>query len=165
MQVILQATHGIVSGAPDFFKQAFGDTAKQFDELMLRPHHMIFNRMWFERGAGRAEFEEYESALSRLSIDERREMLEVLSTVLFDLPERPRMSRKELYSFFESNPNGNLRSALRFHVPPTKDEERKIWTAQREVRELKFDISDDIIVEDAGLDDSDSSARLESKVA
>ena len=26
MQIILQATHGVVSGAPDFFKRAFGDT-------------------------------------------------------------------------------------------------------------------------------------------
>ena len=31
MQVILQATHGIVSGAPDFFRKAFGDTYEEFE--------------------------------------------------------------------------------------------------------------------------------------
>ena len=32
MQIILQATHGIVSGAPQYFRKAFGDTYQEFDE-------------------------------------------------------------------------------------------------------------------------------------
>ena len=33
MQVILQATHGVVSGAPDFLK-AFGDTEDEFINIL-----------------------------------------------------------------------------------------------------------------------------------
>src|SRR5258708_6983493 len=32
LQIILQATHGVVSGEPDFFKRAFGDTFDDFKE-------------------------------------------------------------------------------------------------------------------------------------
>ena len=32
MQIILQATHGIVSGAPDYFRKAFGDTYGEFED-------------------------------------------------------------------------------------------------------------------------------------
>ena len=38
MQIILQATHGIVSGEPDFFKRAFGDTAQDYERILLMPH-------------------------------------------------------------------------------------------------------------------------------
>ena len=37
IQIILQATHGVVSGDPDFFKRAFGDTVHEFHELLMRP--------------------------------------------------------------------------------------------------------------------------------
>ena len=46
MQVILAATHGIVSGAPEFFKKAFGDTYEEFEGILFRSHHYIFNRYW-----------------------------------------------------------------------------------------------------------------------
>src|SRR5437773_3680853 len=35
LQLILQATHGIVSGEPDFFKRAFGNTSDEFEALLL----------------------------------------------------------------------------------------------------------------------------------
>src|SRR4029077_8589104 len=38
MQLILQATHGVVSGDPAFFKRAFGDTVGEFADLLMRPH-------------------------------------------------------------------------------------------------------------------------------
>ncbi len=169
MQVILQATHGIVSGAPNFFKQAFGDTVDEFDELLIRPHQMVFNRMWFERGPGRGEFDEYQAAFRRLSDSERKEMLDLLSDVLFDLPDRPRLGRTELRSLIMSIPNRNLQSALQFHVPPTRDEEQKIWEAQRAIGKLDFGVDEDLLVEDAGLDDEQETQkfrpRLEKNVA
>src|SRR5579859_5237240 len=58
LQLILQATHGIVSGAPKFFKRAFGDSASEFENLLLRPHHFIFNREWYENLGGRDEYNE-----------------------------------------------------------------------------------------------------------
>ena len=44
MQIILQATHGVVSGSPTFFKHAFGDTFEDFERILLLPHDFIFNR-------------------------------------------------------------------------------------------------------------------------
>ena len=43
MQIILQATHGIVSGGPTFFRRAFGDTAEDFHRILALPHDFIFN--------------------------------------------------------------------------------------------------------------------------
>lgn len=81
MQIILQATHGVVSGAPAFFKRAFGDSTDEFEEILLRPHHFIFNREWYEHLNGKAEFEAFQAEFQRLSISERRELLELLSSV------------------------------------------------------------------------------------
>ena len=55
MQLILQATHGVVSGDPAFFKRAFGDTQNEFADLLMRPHHFIFNRDWFDYQDGKAQ--------------------------------------------------------------------------------------------------------------
>src|SRR5262245_20228537 len=62
MQIILQATHGIVSGDPTFFKRAFGDTPDDFHRLLLMPHDFTFNRDWYEHDGGRPELDEYRSA-------------------------------------------------------------------------------------------------------
>ena len=78
MQVILQATHGIVSGAPEFFRKAFGDTYEEFEGILFRPHHYIFNRYWYEQFDGRAEFDSFQAAMGALSADERTELLEYL---------------------------------------------------------------------------------------
>jgi hypothetical protein len=52
MQIILQATHGVVSGAPQFFNRAFGETSDDYVDLLLHPHHFIFNRDYYEFGEG-----------------------------------------------------------------------------------------------------------------
>ena len=160
MQVILQATHGIVSGAPDYFKQAFGNSFEDFSELLLRPHHMVFNRMWFERGPGRAEFDEYRAAMRHLSPSGRQELLAIVSDVLFDLPDRPHLSREELRTSFSSEQNEWLRTALHFYIPPTRTEEREIWAAQKAQKVIDFGVAEDERVEDAGLDDFPESATL-----
>jgi len=166
MQVILQATHGIVSGAPEFFKQAFGDTYEQYDELLLRPHHMVFNRMWYEKGDGRGEFDDYLSVLKRLSPSERQELLAFLSDVLFDLPSQPRLSRDELRAKIESEQSDALRSAMRFYVPLTRAEEQKIWALQKNQKVVDFGVTEEELVEDADLDDCQiGKAPLELNVA
>jgi hypothetical protein len=73
MQVILQATHGIVSGSPQFFRRAFGDTYAQFEDILIRPQHFIFNREWYECLGGRGEFEDYSARLAKLSPSQRTE--------------------------------------------------------------------------------------------
>ena len=58
-QIILQATHGIVSGAPQFFNRAFGENPEQFRALLTMPHHFIFNRTWYQSMGGSGELEEF----------------------------------------------------------------------------------------------------------
>ena len=166
MQVILQATHGIVSGAPEFFKQAFGDTYEQYEELLLRPHHMVFNRMWYEKGSGRGEFDDYLAALNRLSPSERQELLLAVSDVLFDLPNRPRFTRDQIREYVDAVQSVALRSAMRFYVPPTRAEEKKIWAAQKAQKVVDFGMTEEELVEDAGLDDGqDDKVPLKKYVA
>jgi hypothetical protein len=42
VQIVLQATHGVVSGEPAFYKAAFGASHDEFEEILSLPHHMIF---------------------------------------------------------------------------------------------------------------------------
>jgi hypothetical protein len=147
MQIILQATHGVVSGHPTFFKRAFGDTLPEFEALLLRPHHYIFNRDWYERLEGRAEFEEYERAISRMSASDKRDLLQLLSSC----------DPHEFATLQNQARSARLRKALKYYLPLTKKEESLIWERQREMlSELvsEPDISDDERVEDAGLEEN-----------
>lgn len=170
VQVVLQATHGIVSGAPDFFREAFGSTAEEFLDLLLRPHHMIFNRFWYKAdGGGRAEFAEFQAAFCKLSESQKVEMLHLLSDVLFDSPGKPRLTREQLRNRFAQEHDDAVRRTLEFYVPPTKDEERTIWELQKIVRmktNEDFGLPEDEVVEDAGLQEfADEAESLEKRVA
>jgi hypothetical protein len=121
MQIILQATHGIVSGEPVFFKRAFGNTVEEYEQILLMPHDFIFNREWYERFDGREELEEYRVRMAQLDAADRIELLDLLSSCdpreFTDLPER--------------TPNRKLRRVLPFYVPVSKDELFRIWEKQR----------------------------------
>jgi hypothetical protein len=156
MQVILQATHGIVSGAPEFFKKAFGDTFHDFEGILLRPHHFIFNRYWYEQYDGRPEFEAFQTVISRLSADERTELLGFLC-------ERDKNDYLTDLSVLSPGP---LRDAARFFVPMSKAEEAKIWEAQkkRRVEDINaYLVPEDERVEDAGLTDEDVQPKARTK--
>lgn len=149
MQIILQATHGIVSGAPDYFRSAFGDTYGEFEGILLRPHHYIFNRAWYERHEGRAEYEDYQRTMATLGADERTELLAYLCG---------RESRAYGRDLGTLAP-GRLREAARYFAPLPKSEEKLIWEAQKRRRNQKPDsralVPEDERVEDAGLTDGD----------
>ena len=66
LRIILQATHGVVSGAPEFFKRAFGDTYTDFEDLLLWPHKFIFNRDWFEKYDGVGELDDFKANIRSL---------------------------------------------------------------------------------------------------
>jgi hypothetical protein len=146
MQLILQATHGVVSGAPVFFKRAFGDSYAEFRDILLRPHHFIFNRQWYERVGGKAEFDEFTSQFRRLSESDRLELVTLLSSVepraIVGLPER--------------TSNSGVRRILQFYKPLSKREEARIWALQK--TRLALQVPDDECVEDAGLDAGDDDA-------
>jgi hypothetical protein len=156
VQLVLQATHGVVSGEPEFFKAAFGATHEQFEDILSLPHHMIFNRNYYERYEGRGELDEYRSTLHKLSQSERTELLTFLSTrnpveyarTLDDLP-------------------SNVRGPARFHIPIPKQREFEITRIQRSrlkhERTAQINMSDEEIVEDARLEDDTPAVPVSSR--
>lgn len=148
MQVVLQATHGVVSGAPEFFRTAYGDTFEEFENILLRPHHFIFNRYWYEQFDGKAEFDAFQSTMNGLSEDERTELIGYLC-------ER---NKNDYLSDLGDLAAGRLRDAARYFVPMPKAEEAKIWEAQKRRRVENINsylVPDDERVEDATLTDED----------
>jgi hypothetical protein len=143
MQLILQATHGIVSGAPVFFKRAFGDSYHEFESILLRPHHFIFNRDWYEHLAGKAEFEEFTREFRSLLPSDKSELVALLSSV--EPREIGRLPRQA------SNPH--LRAILHFYKPLPKEDEERIWSLQKNVDDVAM--AEDERVEDAGLSEAD----------
>ena len=151
MQLILQATHGVVSGAPDFFKRAFGGTCEEFQRILLLPHDFIFNRDWFERFDPEERLFSFREEFARLDAQDRAELVGLLSSCgpseFGKLPKRAK-SRA-------------VKRVLRFYVPLTKNELYAIWGLQKklthgEVTE-EMDIAEDERVEDAGLHEADDS--------
>jgi len=141
MQIILQATHGVVSGEPTFFRAAFGDTYEDYVRLLARPQHMLFNREWYERGPDHAQLEDYEAQLRALSAAQRAEMMDFLSS---NDPSRFESERGSVA-------DRQVRGILEHHVPPAKAFEREIWAARR--TGMSFLPNAEELVEDAGLDE------------
>jgi len=141
MQLILQATHGVVSGAPVFFKRAFGDRYEDFEDILLRPHHFIFNRDWYEQRAGKPEFEEFRHKFRLLSSAEKGELLCLLSEV----------DPRHFIHLPKKTANSRLREILRFYQPISKEEEARIWAIQKTLDQTP--VPEDECVEDAGLSD------------
>ena len=162
MQVILQATHGIVSGAPEFFRKAYGDTYQEFENILFRPHHFIFNRYWYEQYDGRPEFDEFQATMAALSNGERSELLEYLCS----------RDKNDYVHDLNLLASGKLRKAARFFIPMKKADETKIWEAQkrRRVEDMSaYLVPEDERVEDAALTDEDiqplSKVKRKSKVS
>jgi hypothetical protein len=153
MQIILQATHGIVSGTPEFFFRAFGDSQDSFEELLLWPHHFIFNRDWFEKFEGRGELDDFLHALSKLDASSRKELLLTLSSC------EPR----EYGRLADEADDPQLRAVLPFYAPLPKEQERQIWVRQKAIKSdlSGIHIAEDERVEDAGLDDEPAPLDIE----
>lgn len=152
MQIILQATHGIVSGAPEFFKRAFGDTAAEFETILLHPHDYTFNREWYERHDAAQELHEYREILMKLSPEERRELVELLSL----------RDPHQFQSLAFCTANERIRTILPFYIPKPKDKLFDIWAKQRQLLEKDASelVADDERVEDAGLEQEISTSPL-----
>jgi hypothetical protein len=146
MQIILQATHGIVSGAPEFFKRAFGDTGEDFDRILLHPHDYIFNRDWYERLDKGQELQEYRDAAKKLDDQDRAELLALLSSC----------DPREFALLHKQSSNERVRAVLRYYIPKPKSELFEIWARQKELAKNNSSdepsVADDERVEDAGLD-------------
>ena len=144
MQVILQATRGIVSGSPEFFRRAFGNTLEEFMGILTRPHHYIFHREWYERLGGKDEFAEYRSAWECLTDAQRSAALEILAT---HQPHEYRSARKGIT-------DTKVKAVLGYYLPQKKNEEARIWKLVRSIREEELrsqTVPEEELVEDAGL--------------
>ena len=142
MQLILQATHGVVSGAPPFFKRAFGESVDAFESLLLRPHHYIFNREWYEQLGGRSEFEEYQRAFAKLERAQRHELLELLSSC----------DPRHIKNLSAPTTDSQIRRIIPYYVPLSKVREVEIWAKQRVATcETLSEVPEDERVEDADL--------------
>jgi hypothetical protein len=151
MQIILQATHGVVSGAPQYFKRAFGDNKLEFEELLLRPQHFLFNRLWYEEFEGRAEFDEYKAAFKKLSTDERHELATLLSG------NDSRLLPSTFANLIGKASSDKVNSILNYYVPLPNEQEAEIWKTQKQRllaskhAQAEDTIPEDELVEDAGL--------------
>jgi hypothetical protein len=163
MQIILQATHGIVSGEPTFFKRAFGDTAEDYERILLMPHDFIFNRDWYERFDREEQLLAYQKEFDRLDGFERRELLELLSSC------EPR----EFAGLASRATTARVQKILRFYVPLPKARLFEIWAKQKELTANQVATAappDDERVEDAGLETAEeeripAKAKRRQKVA
>ncbi len=146
IQLILQATHGIVSGAPTFFKRAFGDTVEEFERILLMPHDFIFNRDWYECFDEENRLAQYRSEFAKLDQYERTELVQLLSSC--DPREFPQLAKRATTT--------RLSRILGFYIPVTKDQLCAIWARQKALtrgdESATFGIAADERVEDAGLD-------------
>lgn len=131
-----------MSGEPVFFNRAFGDSTENFENLLLRPHHFIFNREWYEKHGGNAEYGDFQSCFQRLSGSQHVELLKLLSSC------DPRYFSK-LPAFTTDT---QIKSVLGFYVPLSKDAEAAIWAKQKKIPKPKAPpVPEDELVEDAGL--------------
>lgn len=145
MQTILQATHGIVSGSPDFFHTAFGANEAEFRALLLRPERYLFNRFWYEKFDGRPEFDDFQGHFVRLSESDRKDLAELLST------RKP----SGFESLVQETRNDAIKRILPFYIPLDAAVEAKIWEKMRakgkSAPPSQPEVPDDERVEDAGL--------------
>ncbi len=149
MQIILQATHGIVSGEPTFFKRAFGDTFQDYERILMMPHDYIFNRDWYERADSEGRLGAFQQEFAKLGSYERGELLELLSSC----------DPREFTTLASKASSKTLKRILHFYVPLPKDELFAIWSKRKEMacRDVTSEIGlpEDERVEDAGLEYED----------
>ena len=118
-QIMLQATHGIISGSPSFFNHAYGSSVDDFLRLLSYPHGMIFHREHYENGAGRTVREEYEALRGRMSKMQENELLYHLAE-----PSGGEKSRNSYYHRIAKTRkiDARVREVIAFHVLGTRDE-------------------------------------------
>ena len=149
MQIVLQATHGIVSGEPTFFKRAFGDTAADYERILMMPHDFIFNRDWHENADPQDRLGQFQADYGLLDGQERAELVALLSSC----------DPRAFGALGGKATTAVVKRVLVHYVPLGKDELQDIWRQQRAMRGRgrPRDIGppEDELVEDAGLDSED----------
>ena len=147
-QIMLQATHGVVSGSNEFFLRAFGSSEEEFERLLVLPHAFIFQRDFYEHGEGRSVLDEYHALLRRATKAQRTELIALLSATLLARPRREAFLR--LLS--DKSTSQLIRHLARFHAIETRSP--MVTDIAQVFPELTPDHmlpEPDALVEDAGL--------------
>ena len=147
-QIMLQATHGVVSGNGPFFRRAFGTSYKEFERLLALPHAFIFQRDYYEHGPGKPVLDEYHSLFCRLTALQRTELIQLLSATIVARPRRDAFLRLVT----DKSINPLLRELARYHAITTGAP--KVTDIAQVFPELAPDPmlpGPDSLVEDAGL--------------
>ncbi|MYC69005.1 MAG: radical SAM protein [Acidobacteriia bacterium] len=147
-QIMLQATHGVVSGSDEFFHRAFGESLEEFERLLALPHAFIFHRDFYEHGNGRPLLDEYHAILRHLAPRQRAELIALLGDTLRARP------RREAYLKLVSDKSLSpvMRELARFHaVEINADEVTDIAHVFPELTPDYLLPEPEVAVEDAGL--------------
>ena len=150
-QIMLQATHGVVSGSSDFFFRAFGCNYDEFERLLSLPHAFIFQRDFYEHGEGRSVLDEYCALRRRLTASQQSELIDLLSNTMLARPRREAF----LKLISDKSVSHLLRQLARFHSIETRTP--KVTDITQVFPEIKADHrlpEPDALVEDAGLYES-----------
>ena len=150
-QIMLQATHGVVSGSSDFFLRAFGSNYEEFERLLSLPHAFIFQRDFYEHGEGGPVLDEYTALQRRLTTSQRTELIGLLSATMLAHPRREAF--RKLIS--DKSVSHLIRQLVRFHAIETRAP--KVTDITDVFPEIKADHrlpEPDTLVEDAGLYES-----------
>ena len=145
LQIVLHATHGVVSGEPEFFKYAFGANAEAFEDLLLRPHHMIFNRIYYSEMRGRRDFARFSDKFSKLTSSDKTELIALLSSC----------TASGFRHLRRQTANPRLLKILSEYIYPTEEREEKIREARKRykrkpvVPSAEIDLTPEEVVEDA----------------
>ena len=112
-QVILQATHGVVTGNPDFFNIAFGSSADNYMELLAMPHGFIFRRQYYFYGEGRPVLDEYRAHYSKLNHSQKETLINLLSG-----NDKQKGLQRKLYKKYlgDTSIDKRIREVMRFYV-------------------------------------------------
>jgi hypothetical protein len=139
----------VVSGEPDFFKRAFGDTVEDFERILLLPHDLIFNREWYERLDPDRRMEAHSAEVAKLDSYERSELIELLSSC----------DPREFTGLSAKASTTAVKRVLPFYIPVPKEELYRIWEKQKDLARHKSLVApalpEDERVEDAGLEDEE----------
>ena len=163
-QIMLQATHGIVSGTPAFFRRAYGQDRDEFQRLLSLPHAFLFNRDHFEFGEGKGHRDEYEALQRHMSENQARE----LTALLAGPPNAKRLGEKRFADMAKDRSlDPTIREAMRFHAMSTKYDTAQDNQPQQTVLGSASDhttLGEDEIVEDAGLFDHEQTLERNGRI-
>ena len=155
-QIMLQVTHGAVSGTAGYFEIAYGANADEFKELLVRPLAFIWHRKHYTEGEGRATREEFERQWTRMSTNDKNELMEIIGSGGGSAG-----LRKACKQALESKGTSwRVREVLPCYAMETRGERNS--EIDREIAEK---LREGIAIEDAGIDPEEESSLRETRGA